>query len=160
MIICIIPCLTTICQRRRQQRREKSRLGWSAVLHSRKWYYIFLSSSSPLIHLPSLLLCLPRSAPLYLCFSALPPSPSLLVFYSPLLRRLLLLGLFCAKVHCAVWRGGVGSRSENGPWVLQSWQQCWSNLPGQAWRFHLLSLGAPCVWCELSPGITVPFFSP
>lgn len=62
-------------------------------------------------------------------------------------------------MHCVVRRGGVGSQSEDGPWVLQSWQQSWSNLPGQAWRFHLLSLGAPCVWCELSPGITVPFFS-
>lgn len=45
------------------------------------------------------------------------------------------------------------------PLVLWSWQQCWSNLPGQAWCFHLLSLGAPCVWCELSPGITAAFFS-
>lgn len=87
--------------------------------------------------------------------------PSLFFLYPPfhLIFYSLLLRLFCAKVHCVVRRGGVGSQSEDGPWVLQSWQQSWSNLPGQAWRFHLLSLGAPCVWCELSPGITVPFFS-
>lgn len=76
-------------------------------------------------------------------------SSSHLVFY----HRLLDLSPLCLR------RGGAGSQSENGPWVLQSWQQCWSNLPGQAWCFHLLSLGAPCVWCELSPGITAAFFS-
>lgn len=147
MIICIIPGLSAICQRSRSSSdRGGQKLGWDCRIFL-PFFSTFETILTSFLSFPA-----PRQLPssVSLCVDRVCASLQAS-------RRLVSCSTSFFPGRSPLWRGdrggderggaggGQGSRSENGPWVLPSWQQRWSNLPGQDWRFHLLFTPSPRV---------------